>query len=169
MANTILSSKQISIGASVYEKSMQKVAKSLLDYYADKIALPEDVVTVDKSKKIQLRSITDVKKDEKILDIGPQTRMKYFGFVSECSCLLWNGPLGFYEQKPFDEGTNYVIKAVKNNNNKNFFSVAGGGDTISMLNHAKASDYFSFISTGGGAFLEFIQGSGLPGLDSLND
>ena len=57
----------------------------------------------------------------------------------------------------------------KNNNNKNFFSVAGGGDTISMLNHAKASDYFSFISTGGGAFLEFIQGSGLPGLDSLND
>ena len=82
---------------------------------------------------------------------------------------LWNGPLGFYEQKPFDEGTNYVIKAVKNNNNKNFFSVAGGGDTISMLNHAKASDYFSFISTGGGAFLEFIQGSGLPGLDSLNN
>ena len=62
-----------------------------------------------------------------------------------------------------------VIKAVKNNNNKNFFSVAGGGDTISTLNHAKASDYFSFISTGGGAFLEFIQGSGLPGLDSLND
>ena len=169
MANTFLSSKKISVGASVYEKSMQKVAKGLLDYYDDKIALPEDVVTMDKSKKIQLRLISDVKKDEKILDIGPQTRMKYFGFVSECSCLLWNGPLGFYEQKPFDEGTNYVIKAVKNNNNKNFFSVAGGGDTISMLNHAKASDYFSFISTGGGAFLEFIQGSGLPGLDSLND
>ena len=78
------------------------------------------------------------------------------------SCLLWNGPLGLYEQKPFDEGTNFVIKAVKDNNNKNFF--VAGGDTISVLNQAKASDFFSFISTGGGAFLEFIQGSGLPGL-----
>ena len=169
MANTFLFSKNINIGASIYEKSMQKIAKSLLDYYGDKISLPEDVVTIDKSKKIQLRLFDDIKKDEKIFDIGPKTRMKYYNFISDCSCLLWNGPLGFYEQKPFDEGTNYVIKAVKNNNNKNFFSVAGGGDTISMLNHAKASDYFSFISTGGGAFLEFIQGSGLPGLDSLND
>ena len=169
MANTFLFSKNINIGASIYEKSMQKIAKSLLDYYGDKISLPEDVVTIDKSKKIQLRLFDDIKKDEKIFDIGPKTRMKYYNFISDCSCLLWNGPLGFYEQKPFDEGTNYVIKAVKNNNNKNFFSVAGGGDTISMLNHAKASDYFSFISTGGGAFLEFIQGSGLPGLNSLND
>ncbi len=169
MANTFLFSKNINIGASIYEKSMQKIAKSLLDYYGDKISLPEDVVTIDKSKKIQLRLFDDIKKDEKIFDIGPKTRMKYYNFISDCSCLLWNGPLGFYEQKPFDEGTNYVIKAVKNNNNKNFFSVAGGGDTISMLNHAKASDYFSFISTGGGAFLEFIQGSGLPGLDSLNN
>ena len=169
MANTFLYSKDINIGSSICEKSMKKTAKSLLDYYGDKIALPDDLVTIDKHKKNQLRSINDIKKDEKIFDIGPQTRMKYFNSIEECSCLLWNGPLGFYEQKPFDEGTNYVIKAVKNNNNKNFFSVAGGGDTISMLNHAKASDYFSFISTGGGAFLEFIQGSGLPGLDSLNN
>ena len=169
MANTFLCSMNIDIGSSIYEKSMKKTAKSLLDYYGDKIVLPIDLVTIDKSKKIQLKSINDINKDEKIFDIGPQTRMKYFKFITECSYLLWNGPLGFYEQKPFDEGTNYVLKAVKNNNNKNFFSVAGGGDTISMLNHAKASDYFSFISTGGGAFLEFIQGSGLPGLDSLND
>ena len=169
MANTFLCSMNIDIGSSIYEKSMKKTAKRLLDYYGDKIVLPIDLVTIDKSKKIQLKSINDINKDEKIFDIGPQTRMKYFKFITECSYLLWNGPLGFYEQKPFDEGTNYVLKAVKNNNNKNFFSVAGGGDTISMLNHAKASDYFSFISTGGGAFLEFIQGSGLPGLDSLND
>ncbi len=169
MANTFLCSKNINIGSSIYEKSMKKTAKSLLDYYGDKIVLPEDLVTIDKSKKIQLRLVNNINKDEKIFDIGPQTRMKYFKFITECSCLLWNGPLGFYEQKPFDEGTNYVLKGVKNNNNKNFFSVAGGGDTISMLNHAKASDYFSFISTGGGAFLEFIQGGGLPGLDSLNN
>ena len=75
----------------------------------------------------------------------------------------------YMNRKPFDEGTNFVIKAVKDNNNKNFFSVAGGGDTISVLNQCNAFDFFSFISTGGGAFLEFIQGSGLPGLDSLNE
>ena len=94
MANTFLSSKEISIGASMYEKSMQKTAKSLLDYYGDKIALPEDVVTIDKSKKVQLRLINDVKKDEKILDIGPQSRMKYFSFVeSVLSFVEWS--IGF--------------------------------------------------------------------------
>ena len=168
MANTFLFSKNINIGASIYEKSMQKIAKSLLDYYGDKISLPEDVVTIDKSKKIQLRLFDDIKKDEKIFDIGPKTRMKYYNFISDCSCLLWNGPLGFYEQKPFDEGTNYVIKAVKNNNNKNFFSVAGGGDTISILNKVNCFNDFSFVSTGGGAFLEFVQGASMPGLTSLN-
>ena len=76
--------------------------------------------------------------------------------------------MGFYEQKPFDEGTNYVLKAVKNNNSKNFFSVAGGGDTISILNKVNCFNDFSFVSTGGGAFLEFVQGASMPGLTSLN-
>ena len=169
MANTFLASSNLNIGSSLHEKSMIKNAKNFIDNYSDKIELPNDVFVTDKSKKIHLRNVNEIKNDEKILDIGPQTRMKYYNLISECSCLLWNGPLGLYEQKPFDEGTNFVIKAVKNNNNKNFFSVAGGGDTISVLNQAKASDFFSFISTGGGAFLEFIQGSGLPGLDSLNN
>ena len=74
-----------------------------------------------------------------------------------------------FMKKPFDEGTGFVVKAVKNNKNKNFFSVAGGGDTISLLKQVNAFQYFSFISTGGGAFLEFIRGDGLPGLDSLNE
>ena len=82
--------------------------------------------------------------------------------------MLWNGPLGLFEQKPFDEGTDYVLGAVKSNKNKNFFSVAGGGDTISMLNDSKTYNEFSFVSTGGGAFLEFVQGKDMPGLTSLN-
>ena len=105
---------------------------------------------------------------KKIFDIGPQSRMLFYNEILECENLLWNGPLGFFEEKPFNEGTNFVLKAIKNNKNKNFFSVAGGGDTISVLKQANALDYFSFISTGGGAFLEFIQGKGLPGLNSLN-
>ena len=78
--------------------------------------------------------------------------------------------LVFLKKKPFDAGTNYVLSAVKNNKNKKFFSVAGGGDTISMIRKANVYDNFSFISTGGGAFLEFIQrGNFLPGLSSLNN
>ena len=82
--------------------------------------------------------------------------------------ILWNGPLGYFEKKPFNEGTDYVLKAIRANKNKNFFSVAGGGDTISMLNQANCFDDFSFVSTGGGAFLQFIQGINMPGLSSLN-
>ena len=169
MANTFLASKNINIGSSLYEKTMLKVAVNFLNDFKEKILLPDDVFVQDKSKKVHLRDVNKIFKEEKILDIGPKTRIKFHNEVLNCSSLLWNGPLGFYEQKPFNEGTNFVMKAVKNNNNKNFFSVAGGGDTISLLNHANASDYFSFISTGGGAFLEFIQGNGLPGLDSLNN
>tara|TARA_B100000287_G_scaffold434666_1_gene499799 strand:+ start:2457 stop:3644 length:1188 start_codon:yes stop_codon:yes gene_type:complete len=169
MANTFLAALEKNVGSSIYEKSMIKTAQTFLNQFSEKILLPDDAFVMDKSKKIHLRKIDEIKKDEKIYDIGPQTRMQYYNVILECSSLLWNGPLGFYEEKPFHEGTNFVIKAVKNNNNKNFFSVAGGGDTITIINQANASDYFSFISTGGGAFLEFIQGKGLPGLDSLND
>ena len=169
MANTFLASKNINIGSSLYEKSMLKVAAEFLNDFESKILLPDDVFVQDKLKNIHLREVNKIFKEEKILDIGPKSRLKFHNQILNCSSLLWNGPLGFFEQKPFDEGTNFVMKAVKHNNNKNFFSVAGGGDTISLLNQAKASDYFSFISTGGGAFLEFIQGNGLPGLDSLNN
>ena len=80
-----------------------------------------------------------------------------------------NHPLGLFEKKPYDEGTAFVLKAIRDNKIKNFFSVAGGGDTISILNQANCFDDFSFVSTGGGAFLEFIQGALMPGLTSLND
>ena len=76
--------------------------------------------------------------------------------------------VGYFEKKPFDEGTDYVLGAVRSNKNKNFFSVAGGGDTISILNKVNCFNDFSFVSTGGGAFLEFVQGASMPGLTSLN-
>ena len=169
MANTFIAAMDNIIGTSLYEKSMVKVAKDFLKNFSDKLVLPKDLIVEDKNKKISVKTRSDIKKDEKILDIGPQARMEFYNCVMNCSHLLWNGPLGYYEKKPFDEGTNFVIKAIKNNKNKNFFSVAGGGDTISIVKQADASKHFSFISTGGGAFLEFIQGHGLPGLDSLNE
>ena len=168
MANTFLVAKGKEIGSSIIEKSMVKTAKEYLENFSEKIILPTDCVLTTKTKEISVKAIDMIDKDEKILDIGPQSRMLFYNEILECENLLWNGPLGFFEEKPFNEGTNFVLKAIKNNKNKNFFSVAGGGDTISVLKQANALDYFSFISTGGGAFLEFIQGKGLPGLNSLN-
>ena len=170
MANTFLKAKNIEIGSSLYEKSMVKTAKQLIERFSEKILLPEDVITEAKtSKDIEVKPLDKILKGDNILDIGPKTRLKFYNEIIKTDKLLWNGPLGYFEKKPFDEGTGFVVKAVKNNKNKNFFSVAGGGDTISVLKQLDAFQFFSFISTGGGAFLEFIRGQGLPGLDSLNE
>ena len=169
MANTFLKAKNIEIGSSLYEKSMVKTAKQIIERFSEKILLPEDVITEAKtSKDIEVKPLDKILKGDNILDIGPKTRLKFYNEIVKTDKLLWNGPLGYFEKKPFDEGTGFVVKAVKNNKNKNFFSVAGGGDTIS-LKQVNAFQHFSFISTGGGAFLEFIRGDGLPGLDSLNE
>ena len=170
MANTFLKAMEIEIGCSLYEKSMTKIAKEFLEKFSNKILLPDDVIIENKkTKKIEVKPIDTINKEDSIFDIGPKTRLKFYNEIVKTDKLLWNGPLGYYEKKPFDEGTAFVVKAVKNNKNKNFFSVAGGGDTISLLKQTNFFQYFSFISTGGGAFLEFIKGDGLPGLDSLNE
>ncbi len=170
MANTFLKAKGIEIGSSLFEKSMLKTAKEFIDKFSDKILLPEDIIVENKNtKKNEVKPLDKVHKNDIIFDIGPKTRLKFYNEIIQSDKILWNGPLGFYEKKPYDEGTAFVVKAIKNNKNKNFFSVAGGGDTISLLKQVKAFQYFSFISTGGGAFLEFIRGDGLPGLDSLNE
>ncbi len=170
MANTFLKVNGKEIGFSLYEKSMMKKAENLLEKFSEKIILPLDAIVISKKEQNpKVKIIDEIKKNEKIVDIGPQTRMLFYNTIVEAEKLLWNGPLGLFEEKPFDEGTSFVVNAVKNNKNKNFFSVAGGGDTISVLKQCNAFNFFSFISTGGGAFLEFIQGGGLPGLDSLNE
>ena len=170
MANTFLKAKGIEIGSSLFEKSMLQTAKEFIDKFSEKILLPEDIIVENKNtKKNEVKPLDTVRKNDVILDIGPKTRLKFYNEIVQSDKILWNGPLGFYEKKPYDEGTAFVVKAIKNNKNKNFFSVAGGGDTISLLKQVKAFQYFSFISTGGGAFLEFIRGDGLPGLDSLNE
>ena len=172
MANTFLSALGNEIGNSLYEKKMVKTATDLLSIYGDKILLPKDVVVTSKKDEnlMLIKNIDEVEKGNVIMDIGPQTRMSFYNEIIKAENLLWNGPLGFFEKTPFDAGTNYVLKGVKNNKFKNFFSVAGGGDTISLLKKGGFFDCFSFVSTGGGAFLEFIQrGNSLPGLNSLNN
>ncbi len=170
MANTLNLAQGHNIGDSLYEKKMTEFAKKLLDEYSKKIVLPIDSIVTDKKlqKTPTVKLISQVNKKDMIVDIGPQTRMLFHNEILKSKIVLWNGPLGLFEKKPFDEGTSFVLSAIKANNNKNFFSVAGGGDTISMLNDSKTYNEFSFVSTGGGAFLEFVQGKDMPGLTSLN-
>ncbi len=170
MANTVLYAKGIDIGASLHEKRMRNFCDDLIKEFKEKILLPIDAIVVDKKNKTSpnVKLIEKIAENEMIVDIGPQSRMLFYNEILKTSTLLWNGPLGLFEQKPFDEGTDYVLKAVRSNKNKNFFSVAGGGDTISILNQLNYFNDFSFVSTGGGAFLEFVQGASMPGLTSLN-
>ena len=170
MANTVLYAKGIDIGTSLHEKRMTQFCNDLMQEFKEKIILPVDAIVVDKKSKIlpKVKVIEKIEKNEMIVDIGPKSRMLFYNEILKTSTLLWNGPLGIFEQKPFDEGTDYVLGAVRSNKNKNFFSVAGGGDTISILNQVNCFNDFSFVSTGGGAFLEFVQGTSMPGLTSLN-
>ena len=170
MANTVLYSKGIDIGISLHEKRMSQFCDDLMKEYKEKILLPIDAIVIDKKFKTapKVKIIEKIDKNEMIVDIGPQSRMLFYNEVLKTNTLLWNGPLGLFEQKPFDEGTDFVLGAVRSNKNKNFFSVAGGGDTIAILNQLNCFNDFSFVSTGGGAFLEFVQGSSMPGLTSLN-
>lgn len=103
------------------------------------------------------------------MDIGPKTRKNFYNLISKSEILLWNGPLGYFEKIPFDNGSNYVASIVKVMHSKKFFSVAGGGDTISCIKNSGFYEFFSFISTGGGAFLELIEGKNLPGIEILNN
>ena len=167
MANTFIHASGKKVGGSLIEKSMVNAAKDLLKLSSGKLFLPTDVV-INSDGNGEVKNLNEISEKDEILDIGPQTRMKFFEIINNCENILWNGPLGKFEQPPFDAGTRFVVNAIKNSKNKNFFSVAGGGDTISMLKKFNIFDNFSYVSTGGGAFLEFMKGNDLPGLVFLN-
>lgn len=172
MANTFLSAKGIDIGSSMNEIQLENEAKQILQDFSHKIIIPEDVI-VTNSEEPNTDTTMNVESldgpENVIVDIGPKTRKSFFNHILKSEILLWNGPLGFFEKKPFDNGSNYVASVVKVMHSKKFFSVAGGGDTISCIKNSSYYDFFSFISTGGGAFLELIEGKNLPGIEILNN
>ncbi len=174
MANTFLLAQGKPIGASFAEPDMIKTAQHILKVATlnnCKILLPKDVVVAVEFKSNsahRIAKIDDVTDFEMILDAGPEAVIDAGSFLKNCATIVWNGPMGAFEMPPFDAATNTLAKivAAKTQNN-GVISIAGGGDTMAALANAGVSDQFSYISTAGGAFLEWLEGKRLPGVEAL--
>jgi len=174
MANTFLAARGIDVGKSLCEYDLKDTALEILDA-ADKagctVHLPYDVVVAKEFKAnppIRTINVHEVEAEEMILDIGPAAVEALGDALKTCKTLVWNGPLGAFEIAPFDKATVALAKtAAALTQGGSLVSVAGGGDTVAALNHAGVADDFSFVSTAGGAFLEWMEGRQLPGVSAL--
>jgi len=174
MANTFLLAQGIQIGASLAEPDMVATARAILakaDANGCRIILPTDLVvatTFAASAPHRVTDSSDIADNEMILDAGPQSVAAVTAFLSGCQTIVWNGPMGAFELKPFDAATNAVASAVARlTQDQQVMSVAGGGDTMAALANAGVNDHFTYVSTAGGAFLEWLEGKTLPGVDAL--
>ena len=173
MANNFIEYFGNNIGKSIKENNCYKIIKeitSLSEKNACKIIYPEDViVSNDLNGSPEKKKLDQILSDEMILDIGPKTINKIIGIIDSSKTILWNGPAGYFENPNFANGSIEIAKRIILNNEKNrIFSVVGGGDTVSLLNKLKAVGKFNFVSTAGGAFLEYLEGRKLPGISALN-
>ena len=173
MANNILNHKGISIGKSIKEDNCKTIINEIFETsknYSCEITYPEDVmVGKNFEDKSQVKELNEISEDDLILDIGPKTINKIKDIIQSSETVLWNGPAGFFENPNFANGSHEIAKAIiKNNQNNSIYSVAGGGDTIALINQINAIKDFNFVSTAGGAFLEYLEGKELPGIKALN-
>ena len=174
MANTFLLAQGIQIGVSLAEPDMVATARAILakaDANGCRIILPTDLVVATAfvaSAPHRVTDSTDIADNEMILDAGPQSVAAVTAFLGGCQTIVWNGPMGAFELKPFDAATNAVASAVARlTQDQQVMSVAGGGDTMAALANAGVNDHFTYVSTAGGAFLEWLEGKTLPGVDAL--
>ncbi len=173
MANNILSYKGHPIGKSLKEDNCEKIVDDIFKTskkHSCSIILPEDVrVGKNMKDKSKVKKIEEVDNDDLILDIGPKTIEMIKNIIENSKTVLWNGPAGYFENPNFAIGSFEIAKKiVKKNKNNSIYSVAGGGDTIAVINQVNALNDFNFISTAGGAFLEYLEGKELPGIKALN-
>ncbi len=174
MANTFLLAQGVGIGRSLAEPDLLDTAREIMHAAKARsceIVLPADVVIAAKFEAgapSRVCPVLETPADQMILDVGPKAVAHYIDVLSRCSTLLWNGPLGAFEIQPFGEGTFKLARAaaVATQAGK-LTSVAGGGDTVAALNAAGVTQQFSYVSTAGGAFLEWLEGRELPGIVAL--
>ena len=173
MANNILSYKGNPTGKSLKEKDCEKIIDDIFKtakIHSCSITFPEDVAVGNSiNGKSTIKGIADVKNDDLILDIGPKTIKKIKDIIEISQTVLWNGPVGYFENINFAVGCYEIAKKIIEKNKYNqIYSVAGGGDTIAVLNQINALKSFNFVSTAGGAFLEYLEGKELPGIKALS-
>ena len=165
IANTFLAALGINVGSSLYEKDLLDVAANL--YKKVDIPLPTDVVVSSEIKsdaEIRVCDVRDVRFGEMIVDFGPESISRLKKSISAAGTILWNGPIGVFEIAKFEEGTKQISQAVASSR---AFSVAGGGDTLAAIERYGVSSDISYSSTGGGAFLEYLEGRTLPSVQAL--
>ncbi|APC97674.1 phosphoglycerate kinase [Francisella frigiditurris] len=172
IANTFIKAEGHSVGKSLYEEELVEEAKGILEEAKKlgvKIPVPVDVRVAkefSESAKATIKDVSEVKEDEMILDIGPKSEAIITKIVNSSKTILWNGPLGVFEFVNFEEGTKALSLAIAESD---AFSVAGGGDTIAAIEKFDIKDKISYISTAGGAFLEFLEGKKLPAVEILKE
>ncbi len=175
MANTFLAARGVDVGKSLCEHDLKDTALAILEA-ADRanctVHLPYDVVVAKEfaanPPSMRTCNVHEVAADEMILDVGPAAVEALADALKTCRTLVWNGPLGAFETSPFDRATVALAQtAAALTQSGSLVSVAGGGDTVAALNHAGVADDFTFVSTAGGAFLEWMEGKALPGVEAL--
>jgi len=172
IANTFLATTGVAVGKSLYEADLLDVARRLMEQARARgaeIPLPTDVVVAKEiaaTAHADVRPIHEVRPDERILDIGPDTADRLSGMLQSAGTIIWNGPVGVFEYEQFGEGTRAIAQAIARSK---AFSLAGGGDTLAAIEKYGVEDGISYISTGGGAFLEFVEGKTLPAVAALEE
>ncbi|MBU1178256.1 phosphoglycerate kinase [Patescibacteria group bacterium] len=167
LANTIVKAAGVEVGKSLVEEEMLAEAKQLSEKKDSKLKIPVDVVVAQEANntaRTRISNINDIKPEEAIFDIGAETIKEYTEIIKKAKTVIWNGPMGMFEQSNFANGTNSVAKAVAEGDNK---SVIGGGETLEAVSKLALTDRVSFVSTGGGAMLEFMEKGDLPALEPL--
>ena len=165
MANTFLLASGSAVGQSMVEENLVDDAHAIQS--ATELPLPVDIMTaktIDASQNAVLRLIDAVPNDELIVDIGPETARRFADVIAGAGTVIWNGPMGIFEIPQFAEGTRIVAEAIAETD---AYTLAGGGDTIAAIEAFELTDEIDYISTGGGAFLEFVEGKKLPGIEAL--
>lgn len=170
IANTFIAAKGYPVGKSLYEPDLVHVAERLIESASARgreIPIPEDVIVaaaLEADAPAQAKAVDSVGDEDMILDVGAKTAALYASLVAQAGTVVWNGPLGVFEHDQFGEGTRILSKAIADSK---AFSIAGGGDTLAAIEKYGVGDKISYISTGGGAFLEFLQGRSLPAIAAL--
>lgn len=173
--NTFLLAAGKKIGKSLAEPELLEECRAVLAVLEEKgaeLPMPVDVVVAKAfaaDAPHRVASVDDVADDEMILDVGPETARMLSGLVRKARTIVWNGPLGVFEMEPYAGGTRVLAEGIAEATDEGAFSVAGGGDTVSAVGHFNVADRISYISTGGGAFLEFLEGKTLPAIAILEE